>query len=450
VLTSNSMIERRPWGYILVAIAIVASCGESKTGSPVEATPTGGATPGGSSSISGSSGTVAQQGGSTGAPTGGRSATTGGTVGSAGESGAPSTGGRASDGGALSGPSQAGAAGEPGGEGGAGRAATSDEVEQYRACVGYYVAQCARRTACDPSAPESSCLAVSLPRCPDLLFSPGSRLSVNVVDGCAQAWNDADCDEINRGMFPACGYPDGALETGEPCAFSSQCATRACGRFQDDDCGVCLPILKQGDACATSQGACPPGTSCSGTCEPNLPFNLPAGSACEVVGQCEIGYVCRSDEQGGRTCQPLFQVGETCAASWECGEGYCDADTNQCTLGAAVGMPCPQDGWGHLRSCAGTAICDDRPEPAVCVARVGATEPCWVRSGVVDPRGNCDGELHCLCTDADCAERRCRFERKAGEACDDGESACITGTECRAGVCEPIGAQGLFETACEP
>ncbi len=333
MVTSSSMTERKPWGYILVAIALVASCGESERGSPVDATPTGGATPSsGSSSIAGSSGSVAQQGGSGGAPTGGRSPTTGGAVGNAGESGAPSTGGRANSGGALSGPSDAGTTGEPGGEGGADQTATSDELEQYRACVDYFVAQCARRTACDPSAPESSCLAVSLPRCPDQLFSSGSRLSVDVVDGCAQAWNDADCDEINRGMFPACGYPGGALETGEPCAFSSQCATLACGRFQDDDCGVCLPILKQGDACATSQGSCPPGTSCSGTCEPNLPFNLPPGSACEVVGQCGNGYVCRSDEQGGRTCQPLFEVGETCAASWECGEGYCDADSDQCTL----------------------------------------------------------------------------------------------------------------------
>ena len=444
------MVAQKLWGYVLGVTAVVASCGgEGDSGSPVDATPTGGvSSSSGSPSISGSSGSVAQQGGSLGSQTGGRSAATGGTVGSAGASGTLSSGG--SSAGSPSDSPDAGATGEPGGEGGSGQTPSSTEVEQYRACIDYFVAQCGRRSACNPSSPESSCLAVSLARCPDLLFAAGSRLSVAVVDGCAEAWKDADCDEVNRGSFPACGYPDGALEPGMPCAFSSQCETLACGRFEGDDCGVCLPLLEQGDDCAASQGACPAGTDCTGTCEPSLPFNLPAGSACEVVGQCEEGYVCRSEAQGRRTCQPLFAIGENCEASWECAEGYCDADSNRCAVGAAIGAPCAEDGWGHLRSCAADAICDDRQNPAVCTARVGATEPCWVRSGVIDSRGNCTGELQCLCTDPSCAERECRFERRAGQACNDEQSLCITGTECRDAVCEPTGIQDLFEAACTP
>jgi hypothetical protein len=449
------MRAHTPWGYILGAIAAVASCGgESESGSAVEATPSGGVKPdSGSSSSSGASGFGAQQGGAGGSvssPTGGRSAAPGGTLGSSGVGGAPDTSGGRSEGGAPSGSTDAGTTGEPGGEGGRPEPATSTELEQYRACVDYFVAQCSRRTACDPSAPESACLASSLPRCPDLLFSAGSRLDVDIVDGCAKAWNDAACDDINRGMFPECGYPEGAFETGEPCSFGSQCATLACGRFQGDGCGECLPILEEGDACGSSQGACPPGTQCSGTCEATLPFNLPPGTACEVVGQCTSGYVCRADEQGGRTCQALFEIGETCEASWECSEGYCDAESSRCTVGAAVGAPCPEDGWGRLRSCAGNAMCDTRSDLPVCVERVGVTEACWVRAGTISSQGNCDGELRCLCTDAACAERRCRFERSAGEACDDAEAACIAGTECRAGVCEPVGTQGLFEAACGP
>lgn len=446
------MVARKLWGYVFAVTAVVASCGgENENGSPDDTTPTGGVRPsGGSPSTSGSSG-QAQRGGSGGRgdnENGGRGLATGGTAASAGANDSP-PGDGGSSAGSPSGWSDAGTTAEPGGEGGVGGAPSSDELEQYRACVDYFVAQCARRSACNPSSPESSCLAVSLPRCPDLLFATGSRLSVSIVDGCARAWEDADCDELNRGSFPECGYPDGALEAGEPCAFSAQCATLACGRFEDDDCGVCLPLLNQGDACAGSQGACPPGTECTGTCEPSLRFNLPAGSACEVVGQCEEGHVCRAETPARRTCQPLLEIGETCEGSWECAQGYCDADSAQCTVGAAIGAPCPEDGWGHLRSCAEGAICDDQQNPPVCAGRAGVTEPCWVRSGVVDSRGNCSGELHCLCTDATCAERECRFERRAGQPCDD-ESGCVGGTECREGVCEPMGVQGLFEAACAP
>jgi len=444
------MLARNAFGYVLGAIALVASCGgESSDGETDGATPTGGVSPrGGSSPVAGSSGAAAKPGGAAGvggSGSGGRSGSTGGTVNEAGAGDAPGGGG--SSGGSPSGSTDAGATGDPGG---GGDGPSPEELDQYRACTEYVTAQCRRRSACSPSTPESSCLAYGLARCPDFLFSPGSRLSVAVVDGCTEAWQGAECDDLNRGLFPDCGYPEGTIETGSACAFSSQCATLACGRFGEDDCGVCLPILEPGDPCASAQGACPAGTECTGTCESSLQFNLPAGTACEVVAQCESGHVCRANAQGGRTCQPLFRIGETCAASWECAEGYCDADSGQCTASAAIGMACPEDGWGHVRSCASNAFCDEGLAPATCAARAGVTEPCWLREGVVDDRGNCEGELRCSCTDENCGERRCRFERKAGEECGDTEAACITGTECRAGVCTPVGARGLFEDACRP
>jgi hypothetical protein len=448
MVTFASMRARSSCGYVAALVTLVASCGESENGSPAGSTPAGGATSSsGSPSISGSSGSPALQGGTGGSSeprTGGRAAATGGDANNAGAGAVSETGGTSS------GPSDAGSTGEAGGEGGAGTAPQADPLAQYRACTEYFRVQCERRDACHDGLSLTECSSLTLRRCPDLLFAPGSRLSLAEVDDCAQAWEDASCDDINRGLFPDCGYTQGAIETGEPCAFSAQCATLACGNFGDDECGVCLPVLKEGDACSGSQGTCPRGTECAGTCRPTKRSNLPAGSACTAVAQCEAGYVCRSDADGVRTCQLLFEIGETCAASWECREGYCDADTGQCTVGAAVGMPCAEDGWGHLRSCAQSAICEDRTEPALCTARVGATEICWLRSGVVDYRGNCSGELQCLCSDADCSERRCRFERRAGEACDDAQSACMAGTDCRAGVCEPTGAQGIFEDVCRP
>lgn len=407
----------------------LVSCGNTETGSPEDDLVTGGKTArGGAPSSSGTSGSTGDAGES-------------GGTGGIGEGGANTSGGRRP---VTDGNGEAGAPGE------GGSAGQSVDAAQYAACAEYIVAQCERRASCGETLSEATCIAVGLPLCPDLLFSAGSRVSIDAVARCAQAYRDADCDDINRGSYPECEYEPGTIKEGSACAFSTQCETLACGAYSQNDCGVCLPVLEEGDECSSGKGICPNGTMCTGTCEPARPMNLPGGSACEVTFQCEGGFVCRASDEGGRTCQPFLDLGEPCAGSWECREGHCDAETKKCTPSAPVGARCSEDGWGYQRGCAGDAVCDELAQPRRCVERVGPGESCWLRVGDSNPRGNCQAGLDCVCLDATCGERECRFLRQVGQSCADPDTACVTGTVCRDGVCESTGSQGLFEAACSP
>ena len=398
---------------------MLTSCGGSQGSSPSD--PTGN---GGTKSSGGSPSTAGAEANSSG--------------------GAPKSGDDASAGG--SGADDAGATGSPGGA----ATSSSGDAARYEACSEYILAFCARRDACGGGLAEASCNAANLPYCPDLLFSDGSTVRVDTAQRCAEAWRDADCADIARGVYPNCGFQPGTIQTGLACAFNTQCETLACGGYGEDDCGVCVPVLNKGDVCGGAQGVCPSGTECSGTCQPAIAFNLPAGSACKAAAQCEDGYVCRASAQGGQQCQPLVELGDPCAGSWECREGHCDAASNQCTPSAPIGTSCSEDGWGHLRGCEGAAICDARSEPTVCVERVSAGKACWLRSGLTDHQGNCQDGLDCSCLDAKCGQRECRFLRQAGEPCNDPQALCVRGTACRGGICDSTGSQGLFDAACKP
>ena len=403
------------------AWVLLSSCGDSEHGSQAA---TGGAESGGAggAAVSGSPGTGGR---ASGGASGGRTGAGGSLAGTGGGSeagGKAETGGVSQSGGA-GGAADAGSSAVPAGS--AGEAGTLPDNGQYGACERYIVAQCARRETCGEGLSEHTCLSRGLSRCPDLFFAPGSRASIDAVEQCAMAWQSAACDEVVRGLFPDCGFDAGTFSLGTACLFDTQCETLACGRF-GGDCGECVPLLNEGDTCSGVRAACPRGTSCDGTCQPLRPFDLPPDSPCEVVAQCQEGYVCRASQQGGESCQPLFEIGETCAASWECRLGYCDAGTDRCTQSPDIGMPCAEDGWGHVRGCA-EGICDARSDPTECVARVGAGQACWVRDGMADAQGNCDEGLDCSCVDSACVERRCLSLRKTGESCGDASTACVAG-----------------------
>ena len=442
------MGTRQLTGLLFLACGVVVSCGVSDSGDSSTRTPTGGAA---NTSISGgAAGVSASLGGAVGgdaaANSGGGGTARGGSGGApAGSGGQATGGGRRSTGGngtSAGAPDAAGAAGDTGGT------ASDDAEARYRACSAYVVEVCSRRDACGESVSRASCIAISLPRCPDLYFSSGARVTPAALADCTDAWKNATCDDLLAGVFPDCGFEAGSLQLDDACRFNTQCESLACGRHDDRDCGVCVPILNPGDACADGRGACPRGTSCTGTCTPTRRFGLPPGSACEAAGQCEDGYICR-DGATGMLCQSLLEQGDTCGGSWECRPGlYCHLDTKICTESPPVGSPCVDDGWGQRRCAEG--ICDVHVDPPTCTELVPAGSPCWLREGVVDPRGNCESGLSCACLDDACETRECRRQVLVAETCDALDALCVAGTVCEDGVCRGQANQGLFESACNP
>jgi hypothetical protein len=433
---------------LLCAGVVVVSCGESDGGNATTTTPTGGASSGAPSG--GAAGASPSQGGAVGGDAAGNSsgggAEPGGTGGAASGGRAAVAGGRPS----ITGGSGTAASGAPEAAGTAGDAADpgpgNDAEERYQACSAYVVEVCSRREACGESQSRATCISINLPRCPDLYFSSGARVTVAALAACTEAWTDAACEDLRAGSSPDCGFDAGSVPLDGACRFNTQCQSLACGRHDDQDCGACVPILNPGDACADGQGACPRGTTCSGTCAPARRFGLPAGSACEAAGQCQDGYICRSSATG-MLCQTLLEEGDTCDGSWECRPGlYCDVELKVCAESAPIGSPCVNDGWGQRRCAEG--ICDATIDPPTCTELVPAGSPCWLREGLVDPRGNCESGLTCACLDGDCETRECRREVLVGEACDAIDALCVTGTVCEDGVCRGQTNQGLFESAC--
>jgi hypothetical protein len=325
----------------------------------------------------------------------------------------------------------------------------------YAACVHFLQAECNRRFyECQGAAPVADpCPGSPADECPDLFFSKGSHATVEKVLACADKWQAAPCDELNRDIFPTCGFDPGDLQKGQPCLYASQCASSVCGHPSplpnSPDCRQCGTIGVVGDDCVNQPVSCGSGLECTGKCTTSIQFGLQPGAACERYGQCVVGYYCvMMPGETAPKCQKLPTIGMHCPLDVErCEKGaYCNA-AKMCEAVPQAGQPCA----GQLSSCTADSFCDMKAAGGpTCTLYKQAGEPCFYGAtaigGTTVP--GCAPGLFCKCNDDACTASTCFERRREGEACGDARAWCTPGTECKNGVCMAVALQGLFDKAC--
>lgn len=443
------MRARRSERLLVAALSfgLGAGCG----GSSHDGDGHGAGASGGSSATGGTSGGAGHApGGSAGVASGAGGSATGGTTGGgSGTGGAQAgTGGTHAGAGGMqagAGGTHASAGGPASGAGGSSAGAPDEATAEYRACAAYIEARCQRLTECGENS-GAFCETYELDLCPDFVFGPGSNNTLELIQGCADAWKDAPCSVLQT-FTPVCNYAPGQFENGEACTYSWQCQSGACSG-SNTFCGSCVPVLEPGAPCAGVEGECDYGTSCDGTtCAPRPPIVIDAGADCDTdYVNCYRGYTCRVDDAGDPKCLPPVDTDGACASSYDCiPYDYCDSATQVCTPSPSAGMPCAGQGLG---ACDAASLCDTRSMPLTCVPLVGRGETCFDRPNLTDPHGNCEDDLFCVCdAGEDCNDGICLQRVLEGEACGDG-IVCVAGTECRAGKCEVSGLQNTYADVC--
>jgi hypothetical protein len=224
-------------------------------------------------------------------------------------------------------------------------------LSETAACVEYMRAQCERKAECGLYASFEACFFQDVSLCPDHLFSPGSVRGIDDTLACAEAWHDAPCDDVRRGLPLACATP-GTRQPGEACISGPQCASRVCsGRI--DTCGSCRAVAGDGEACVAGTQICELGFTCDADLalcvryfvppqrpqpepRPAPDAALPApGEACtERCAGAASSCVCIDDTCSARRCQLLRAPGEACdsAAFETCADGVSRCQEGRCQL----------------------------------------------------------------------------------------------------------------------
>lgn len=354
-----------------------------------------------------------------------------------GEGGTPDAGGEAGGSAgsmALGGSSSSGGRPDP---------ATASEFE---ACIYFYRSQCNRRFyECEGEpAVKQPCPFVDY-RCPDALFADGSPFTIADIIACGDRWAAAPCEDVIAHDYPVCGLPAPARQAGQPCALSSQCASRACASNPHPDfpdCGQCAGVVGLGEACNGVPQACEDGLECTAMgCQVPPQFGLPLGAACERFGQCASGLRCQQfAEQASATCQPIPALNESCASDERvCERGsFCGTD-DRCQPASGIGGPCVSN-----LACQPELFCDTAAETPTCIAPRMPGESC-VGEGLDYRQSSCAEGSLCRCNDRECTSGTCVIRRDAGEVCGEVNVVCIPGTECRDGRCVIVGSQGLAD-----
>jgi len=401
----------------------------------------------------------------------------------AGVAGASPSGGGASAGASVGGERTGGASAGGESAGGASLVLGDSKTE---ACIAYALAVCRRQSECSGST-GGDCWSVSFD-CPDLAFSPGATRTPAVLKACAEAYQKLPCEQIELGILPECVTP-GTRAVDEPCSFSSQCASLACGG--DDTCGKCVPSAHEGEACTEPasclgyltclDGKCTRGTNAGGT--PRA-----VGEDCSTANAlyCQAGLYC---DNATSKCVSYPAVGMSCAETRTCGaDSYCALDELTCRAMPGKGAPCGVDGFTGRAAycqaplicsrtsnavgtcvdvpeigqpciidpendtpvygaCVASARCDEAQAPPTCVAKASRGQSCTKPT-------DCAFGTTCMCphgeASCDTAATICARIQLKGQPCTAAGDVCHPGFTCANGVCEPRESQGLFEGACNP
>lgn len=278
------------------------------------------------------------------------------------------------------------------------------------ACEAYVRAACARRVECGLPAPPSSCEAL-VAYCPDFLFGSGSTRTIEGTIACANERRVQSCDEIQRGIQPACATP-GTRQGGEPCHFGGQCLSHACSSTfgaSPFSCGTCWTLRAADAGCPDRGETCGPNRECTDPtvgCVPiPVPARLPAGSPCSLDAGAEAGVAacpgiapCTAatpQATTGACNEPpstgpcLFRVGRStasvCAVAATCFRVDPDSASGECVPPGDKDALCGA-GYGR-RPCAEGFFCTD-VDKGTCQPLHKANESCTTTS-------QCERTLYC-------------------------------------------------------
>ena len=383
---------------------------------------------------------------------GGTPGASGGTAGSA--AGTANTAGHAAGTGATN---AAGGATASGGMGGA-ASAVDGAAARVQACLAYANAVCKRRSVCTGSA-DLDCESAGAD-CPDVTFSPGSQRTVQGLLACAKDYESFSCDAMAREEVPPC-VTAGTRATGEPCVFSSQCASLACRTTTPGDCGKCAARVGQGQACKDAADVvCDFGLGCdqtTGKCTPpppppSRPSARQPGEACNRALDTCIGkdYTCTGTDAdpSAYQCRPEARLGESCARERDCAsDSYCPLAL-VCAALPSVGQPCGIDAWvGKAFWCDANSSCkcNDLPDckTGTCRAPAQAGEDCG--------QNPCAQGLSCRCADITTRDAcKCIDYQDVGEPCGTPTTMCWPWATCNANLCTAVTSQNRFANACGP
>jgi hypothetical protein len=361
-----------------------------------------------------------------------------------------------------------GATGVGGRAGAAGNATGGSAPTKTSSCVDYVLAACQRIADCSGYQPPLEDCTDQANLCPDLFFSPGSTRTIDSMLTCANAFATESCDDLLRGVYPACATL-GTLANGAACMFHSQCASGGCSQH-GKGCGTCLAPAAAGASCQSGVNVCPQSYYCgsSNTCTArpsnwtpptevvDLTVPLPAGSRCTnyPTPPCAAGLACVDDPNDAGSlgiCQTAPGVGQPCAAEpggqiAVCGNGaYCDS-SHVCRTSPSDGQPCVTDSLGDY-TCGQTDLLCKGTAPGTCQPWTPLGGACTITPLVLE-RGDCASGLFCGCAAATCATGTCVDLRQPGESCSDAGSRCTLGSECRSGQCVFTDQVTLFAGAC--
>ena len=338
--------------------------------------------------------------------------------------------------------------------------AGTDPNSPKGACEAYVFAQCKRRAECEEDEEiPAECLA-NRERCPESMFVD-TTYTVASLQACAKSWETFPCDDVRRGITPACTFA-GTLEAGALCTTASACVSKICGVGEPfTSCRKCTARAEPDEACSADL-VCNEGYRCeSGTCAlkpvpPRVPFVRAEGEPCDGnrTGSffCLRNLVCAEDAESTPaapkyTCREPSALGAKChvvgydgsnRTQYACAEGhYCRRSDQTCQPLPGDGELCgviagPVSDVGTL--CQPESYCSKQSTPTRCVARKAPGEPCALDN---DSWVVCNQGAKCICENFadDCAQRTCLRVREAGEKCGGPHDRCEPVAPCTDGLC---------------
>jgi hypothetical protein len=222
--------------------------------------------------------------------------------------------------------------------------------------------------------------------CKSSLHEPGTTLTPNRLDACAQKLMAESCNDAYNHVIPAeCKAVAGALADGTPCGGDGQCKNAFCKKAAGMSCGVCA---SRNGSCVLDAD-CDSGLVCAaGTCV----MRVAAGGMCDQGHPCQYGLVCDA-----ATCKTPPGTGMMCTASAGGGNcdqtqgNFCNPISNVCqAVGyAGAGQPCGLVNMGYT-VCSANGHCSGQLM-GNCVAAAADGAACNAANGP-----NCQLPAQCI------------------------------------------------------
>jgi hypothetical protein len=198
---------------------------------------------------------------------------------------------------------------------------------QQAACDGFH--DCAVKTFGNRYTDLDNCVAVRTSDCIERGSAPGSTVTPEQIEVCAQASKARGCDAVVADEFglsepdPACAWT-GTLAEGAACVAPNQCQSGQCSFYGQEACGTCVT---RADLGCVVDSECLAGSLCiDGQCVASGQL----GDSCDFESFCSPELTCRAGQ-----CAPRLRLGQRCTSqdSGACAANlWCNQQTGLCEL----------------------------------------------------------------------------------------------------------------------